>query len=117
MEEQELNKKKPKKGVMSFINGMILADARVSKQIPFILFLVFLGIVLITNRNVSEKNMRKIELLRDSIKELKSESVTVSAKLMQISRPSEVVDRVKKAELGLVEPENPPQKLTIEKAQ
>lgn len=117
MEEAEVNTKKQKKGVKTFIGGTILADTRVARQIPFIFFLAFLGIILITNRNSSEKTMRKIELLRDSIKELRSESVTVSAKLMQVSRPSEVVAKVKEAGLGLVEPENPPQKLIIEKGQ
>jgi hypothetical protein len=115
MVESDENIKKQRRGVKSFIGGTILTDERVTRQIPFIFFLAFLCLILITNRNYSEKTMRKIEVLQDSIKELRSESATISAKLMEISRPSEVVKRVKDAELGLVEPARPPQKLIVKK--
>jgi hypothetical protein len=115
MAETEPNTKKQRKGLKSLIGGKFLADERVTRQIPFIFFLAFLGIILITNRNLSEKTIRKIEVLQDSIKELRSESATVSAKLMEISRPSEVVARVKDAEIGLVEPVRPPKKIVVDK--
>lgn len=107
--------KKQKKGVKSFIGGAILTDERVTRQIPFIFFLAFLGLILITNRNSSEKTIRHIEVLQDSLKELRSEYITISAKLMSISRPSEVINRVEESGLGLEEPVNPPQKLIVTK--
>ncbi|MBN1821482.1 MAG: hypothetical protein JXR31_05845 [Prolixibacteraceae bacterium] len=115
MAENEVNTKKQKKGVKSFIGGTILTDERVTKQIPFVFFLAFLGLILITNRNSAEKTIRKIEVLQDSIKELRSESITISAELMQISKPSEVIEKVRDANIGLEEPVNPPQKLIIKK--
>ena len=70
---------------------------------------------MIANRNWSERTLRKIEVLQDELYELRSESVTLSAKLMDASRPSEVAKKVKEAEIGLQEPVKPPQKLIIEK--
>lgn len=101
-------------GVKSFIGGTILTDDRITRQLPFILFLAFLGIMLITNRNWSERTIREIEVLQEELDELRSESITMSAKLMDASRPSEVVKKVEEAEIGLQEPVRPPQKLIVE---
>lgn len=99
----------------SFIGGTILTDERVTRQIPFLFFLAFLGIVLITNRNWSERTIRQIEVLQDTLDELRSESITYSAKVMDASRPSEVFKKVEEAGLGLKESVKPPQRLNVEK--
>ena len=112
MAEQAKNTNK-RSGVKSFIGGTILTDDRITRQLPFILFLAFLGIMLITNRNWSERTIREIEVLQEELEELRSESITMSAKLMDASRPSEVVKKVEEAGIGLQEPVRPPQKLII----
>lgn len=112
MAEKSKNNKK-KGGMKSFIGGTILTDNRITKQFPFILFLVFLGLVLITNRNWSERTIRQIGVLHDELDELRSESITMSAKLMDASRPSEVAKRVEEANIGLQESIKPPRKLII----
>ena len=112
MAENKKNTKK-KTGMKSFIGGTILTDEMITRQIPFIIFLAFLGLVIITNRNWSEKTIRQVEVLQDTLDELRSESITMSAKLMDASRPSEVLKKVKKAELDLQEPVKPPQKLKV----
>jgi len=106
---------KKSSGMISFIGGTILTDNRITKQIPFLLFLAFLGLVLITNRNWSERTIRQIEVLQDELDELRSESITMSAKLMDASRPSEVAKKVEEANIGLQEPVKPPQKLIVRK--
>jgi len=98
----------------SFIGGTILTDDRVTRQLPFILFLAFFGLILITNRNWSERTIRQIEVLQDTLDDLRSESITYSAKLMDASRPSEVFKKVEEAGLDLKEPVKPPQKLIVE---
>jgi hypothetical protein len=108
---EKLKNKKP--GVKSFIGGTILTDDRVTKQIPFILFLAFLGLLMITNRNWSERTIRKVEILQDTLDNLRSESITLSSKLMNASRPSEVAAKVKNAGLDLQEPIKPPRKLIV----
>lgn len=107
------NNSKQRKGVKSFIGGAILTDERVTRQLPFILMLVFLLLFLIANRNSAEKTIREIEALQDNIKELRSESITISEKLMDISKPSEIINKVKEANIGLEEPLAPPRKITI----
>ncbi|MCF6356876.1 MAG: hypothetical protein L3J54_03640 [Draconibacterium sp.] len=114
MSEKSKNSKK-QGGVKSFIGGTILTDNRISKQFPFILFLAVLGMLLITNRNWSERTIRQIEVLQDTLDELRSESITMSAKLMDASRPSEVAKKVEEANIGLQEPVKPPQKLIVHK--
>ena len=113
--EEKTKKTRKSGGMKSFIGGTILTDDRVTKQLPFIFFLGFLGLLLITNRNWSERTIRQIEVLQDTLDELRSESITFSAKLMDASRPSEVLKKVEEAELGLIEPVKPPQRITIEK--
>ena|SRR5665647_66850 len=114
MTENAKNSKKSP-GVKSFIGGTILTDERVTKQIPFLIFLAFLAILLITNRNWSERTIRKVEVLQDTLDELRSESITLSAKLMNSSRPSEIARKVENAKLDLQEPLRPPQKLIVKK--
>ena len=99
----------------SFIGGTILTEDRVTRQLPFIFFVAFLGLVLITNRNWSERTIRQLEVLKDTLDELRSESITMSAKLMDASRPSEVAKRVEESNIGLQERVNPPKKLVVDK--
>lgn len=112
MTEKTKNKKP---GVKSFIGGTILTDERVTRQIPFIIFLSFLALLLITNRNWSERTIRKMEIMQDTMDNLRSESITMSSKLMNASRPSEVQKKVEKAGLDLQEPVRPPKKLNVNK--
>lgn len=112
MVENVKNNKKPG-GMKSFIGGTILTDERVTRQLPFILFLAALGLLLITNRNWSERTIRRIEIQQDSIDELRSESITLSAKLMDASRPSKVLKKVREAGLDLEEPVTPPKKIVV----
>ncbi len=115
MAEKTTGNQKQKKDVRKFLGGAILIDNRIRRLLPFVLFLVILGLILIANRNAAEKKIRTIEALQDSIKELRSESISVSARLMDVSRPSEVVNKVKNAGIGLEEPVNPPRKIILPK--
>lgn len=99
----------------SFLGGTILTDNRVTRQLPFLFFLAFLAIIQITNRNWSERTIRQIEVLKDTLDELRSESITLSAKLMDASRPSEVLKKVEDAGIGLEEPLRPPKKIVVNK--
>ncbi len=109
-------KSKSRKGSLkSFLGGNLLASQKVMGQMPFVFFLVFLGIVLITNRYWAEKTITKIEAVQDSIKELKAESVTFETELMRINRPSEIANKVRESGLDLVEPLEPARKLKVQK--
>ncbi len=99
----------------SFLGGTILTDERFTRQLPFLGLLSFFAIVLITNRNWSERTIRQIEVVQDAIDELRSESITLSARLMDASRPSEVLEKVEAAGIDLQEPLRPPGKIVISK--
>lgn len=107
------SKRKP--GVKSFLGGTILTDDRFTRHLPFLGLLAFFALVLISNRNWSESTIRQIEEVQDTLDELRSESITLSARLMDASRPSEVIEKVEASGLGLEEPVRPPQKIIIEK--
>lgn len=113
MAEKAKNSKKA--GMKSLIGGTILTDDRVTRQIPFLIFLAFLAVLLITNRNWSERTIRKVEVLQETLDELRSESISLSAKLMNSSRPSEIVRKVENANIDLQEASRPPQKLVVKK--
>jgi hypothetical protein len=114
MTEAKLNSKR-KSGVKSFLGGTILTDERVTRQLPFLSVLVFFSLILITNRNWSERTIRKIEAVQETLNELRSESITLSARLMDASRPSEVVEKVQEVGLGLDEPVRPVYKIVVRK--
>ena len=112
-ENKKNSKKKPV--VKSFLGGTILTDERFTRQLPFLTLLVFFAFIIITNRNLAERTIRQIEQVQENINELRSESITLSARLMDASRPSEVVEKVEEAGLGLEEPVKPAQKTVIRK--
>lgn len=107
--------KNRRNGLKSFLGGSLLASEKVMKQMPFVFFVAFLGILLISNRYWSEKTIRRMEAVQDSIKELRAESVTWETELMKMNRPSEIVERVKASGLDLQEASEPARKLKVEK--
>ena len=102
-------------GLKSVLGGTILASEKVTKQIPFVFFLALLGIGLITNRYWTEKTIRKMEMVRDSLKEYKAESVIHETELMYINRPSEVARRVVERKIDLIEPTEPAKRIVVKK--
>jgi len=99
----------------SILGGSVLASEKLIKQLPFVFFVAFLGIGLITNRYWTEKTIRKMEMVRDSLKEYKSESVIHETELMYINRPSEVTKKVIERKIDLIEPVEPPKRIIIKK--
>ncbi|MDX9883749.1 MAG: FtsL-like putative cell division protein [Prolixibacteraceae bacterium] len=117
-EKENIGKKKiqPVK-IKRILGGSVLASEKVMAQLPFVFFLVLLGLAQITNRNWAEKTIRKMEAVQDTLKELRAESITHETRLMSINRPSEVVRRVTERNLGLVEPKEPAMKIKVKKSE
>jgi len=109
--------KKNKKGssfIKRLINGDLLRDKWVVDRIPFIVFVFSLGIILIANRYHSERVLREIVNLQDTVRDLRSESISIAAELMNLSRPSEVARKVKESGLDLEESTSPPRILYVD---
>jgi hypothetical protein len=113
--KEKKNNRSSARNFKSILGGTILASESVTKQLPFVFFLAFLGIVLITNRYWTEKTIRKMEMVRDSLKEYKTESVIHETQLMYINRPSEVSRRVNERKIDLIEPVEPAKRIKVKK--
>jgi cell division protein FtsL len=111
IEKEELTKFSFK----GIIDGSVLTVTSVVKQIPFILFLVFLAVVYIANRYHAEKVVRQINALEDTVRDLQAEQLTTASELMDLSKPSKVQELINKKGLGLNEPNKPPYKILVKR--
>jgi hypothetical protein len=101
----------PKFRIRELLDGTILVRDNVLKQLPFVLFLTFLGIIYIGNRFHAERMVRKISEMKTEVGNLRSEEITITSELMNISRPSEVAALVASKNMGLKESMVPPKKI------
>ena len=97
--------------IRDILNGSLLTRGIILKNIGFIIWLTFLGIVYIGNSYHAEKVARSINRLQREVKDLRAESITTAAELMYVSRQSEVQKMVKKKRLELKESVEPPYKI------
>lgn len=97
--------------VKELLDGRILADKVIRRNIVFILFLTFLGIFYIANGYSTEKLYKKKVAMEREVRDLRFESITTAAQLMFISKQSEVKRRVNEEGLGLEESKEPPMKI------
>lgn len=107
------NKGSRKEILRSIIDGSMLSKELILKNIRFIMYLVFLGVVYIANRNDAERILRQTINLKKEIEELKAEHMSVSSTLMQISQQSEVEKLMQQHELNLSNSDKPPFKITL----
>ena len=94
-----------------FSKGIITAETATG-ALPFILFLAFLGMLYIANRNYAEKNIRDIEKINKEVKELSYDYKTTKAELAYRSTLTQVA--IKADTLGIKESLTPPEKITVE---
>ncbi len=99
------------RSIRDILNGSLLTRGIILKNVGFIVWLTFLGIVYIGNSYHAEKVARKINSLQREVKDLRAESITTAADLMYISRQSVVERMVKNNQLGLEESVEPPYKV------
>lgn len=97
--------------VEELLDGRILADKVIRRNIAFILFLTFLGLFYIANGYSTEKLYKKKVKMEKEVQELRFESITSAAQLMFMSKQSEVKKRINREGLNLQESKEPPVKL------
>jgi hypothetical protein len=93
------------------IDGTLLTRGYVTRQMPFFLFIAFLGLVYIGNRYHAEKTRTKIAKLKIELMELRSEALYTSSELMKMGRQTEVAREIKERGLSLKESLVPPKKI------
>jgi len=97
--------------VRDILSGSLLTRDIILKNIGFIIWLTFLGIVYIGNSYHAEKIARSTDKLQREVKDLRAESITTAARLMYISRQSVVEQMVKNSRIELKESMEPPYKI------
>jgi cell division protein FtsL len=81
------------------------------KQIPFLLFIVFLMLLHIWNVHYTERIIRNTEKLNRENKELRSEYISIFSELMNESKQSSIAKKLDT--LSVKELVTPPVKITI----
>ena len=97
--------------IRDVLNGSLLTSGIILRNIGFIVWLTFLGIVYIGNSYHAEKTARNINQLQREVKDLRAESITTAAELMYVSRQSVVQQMVKNSKLEVKESVEPPYKI------
>lgn len=124
VEEPVKEKSKPAKAkesklgisLRSILDGSLLTRESVVRLLPFGIYLAFLVVAYIGNSYYSEKIIRRTNKVRNELKELEYEYISVKSDLMQISKQSEVAVRLDSLKTGLKESVVPPLKI-FEKVQ
>ncbi|HON19034.1 MAG TPA: FtsL-like putative cell division protein [Salinivirgaceae bacterium] len=101
--------------VYAVLSGSILGDARFLKQLPYIFFLAFLGVIYIANSFHAEKVLREQKNLEMELRELQPEALSISSQLMKISNQTEVAKLCHSMGLGLKENRVPPLKIILDR--
>jgi len=109
--KQSIKGKKQGASLGAILGGGFLTNERTAKNLPFLLFLAFLGIIYIGNSYTAEKKIRRIEKLQKELKELRYDHIYTKSKLMSKSRQSEVAESLEKD--GIKESRVPPAKIYL----
>ncbi len=82
-------------------------------NLPYLLFLAFLGVIYIANTHAAERKLRQVQYTKKEIKEAKWEYIYIQQKIMHGSTQSELLKKLDQVDLQ--ENRAVPQKLKIEK--
>ncbi len=111
---QKTAQKKSGKGWMKgLISGTFITERLILNNMRYAVLIVFLGIILITNKFQAERANREIVALEQEVRDLRAESLSVSAELGGVSRQSKIIDLVKERGLGLEELREPPYRIVV----
>ncbi|MBP6871180.1 MAG: hypothetical protein KBC43_04180 [Bacteroidales bacterium] len=97
--------------IHSILDGTFLTKERFMRALPFIIFLIILGIMYITNIFHVEKTKRQIDDLEEELRELRYEYITSRSRVMFESKSSEIARKLK--DTGISESMHPPKKIII----
>jgi Bacteriodetes cell division protein (FtsL-like) len=119
VEPKKQNKENgPSKSIFNIIDNKItmgkVFDAGLPvKYIPYILHVLFLGILYIGTTHYSDRLNATIFKLHKDVQDLRSDYTTLKSDYMLESKQSEVAKKVK--DIGLIEDKNPPRKIIIDR--
>ncbi len=94
--------------VRDILNGNILTKKFFQKQYLLLIMIAVLAFLYVDNRYYCETQLAREIELKKKIQDLKYESLTISAELMNMTKESNVINMVKERGLNLKETVNPP---------
>ena len=103
----EKNNRGIKKKIMYIVGGSVLTEDFFMKNARFIITLFIIIVLYISNRYSCIEKISEVEKLQRELKDAKYESLTISSKLISVSRETKVLDMVEKKGLGLEKPREP----------
>jgi cell division protein FtsL len=112
MEEEKKNERFT---LAELLNGRFFErDLFVRNKVLFVVIFLML-LANITVRYKTAKVLREIDTMELEVKELRAHSIAVSANIIKLTRPSEILDRIKNSNLGLEVSKVPPRRIYVEK--
>lgn len=110
--------KKSKFNPFAFIEQKLDMSAIVGENVPIklvlpLLYASFLAMAYIWSNYKAENTIRKIDRLQQEVEDLRADVTTLEAEYMYASKQSEVAKKI--LPLGIIEIEEPPKKLILEK--
>lgn len=94
--------------IRDILNGNILTKRFIQKQYGLIIMIAIFAFLYVDNRYYCETQLAKEVELKKSIQDLKYESLTNSAELMQLSRQSTVLQMINDRGVNLIQTATPP---------
>jgi hypothetical protein len=101
------------RSVASVVSGNFLSQEATIKNFPFVFFLSFLAICYIANGYYADDQVRKVNSLKNDIKELRTQYIVVKDSLVIKSKQTEVAKALAAQHTGIVESVVPPKKIVI----
>ena len=101
--------------IKELLSGSMISEKIILKNLGYVSLVTLLAAVYIGNRFHAEKITRETSRIQKEVQDLKAESLSTSAELMDISKQSEVYRLVREKGLNLEELKTPPYKLLVSK--
>lgn len=95
------------------MSGDIFGSEQLIKHLPYLGFLVILGLVYIAIGYSAEDSVRQINKDKAELKEMRSEYITIKSDLMYATKQSELIKILHEKGLTLEESFQPPKKIEI----
>ncbi len=99
------------KSAYEVLGGTFLTRKRAIQLLPFILYMAFLALLYIGNTYYTERKIRKMNDLREELKELRYEYISTKSALMGQKKQSTLINYLE--EEGIKASTIPPKKLII----
>ena len=108
-------KRKKKVTVREVLNGRFFESEWFRNNRILMLMIFFLLFINISVKYKSEKVIREMTALEDSLIELRSRSISIAADVIKMSRQSVIIERVRKSGIELETSKEPPRKIYVDK--